>query len=177
MSFVLARPEALAAAAADVAGIGSALRSANAAAVTPTTAVSAAGADEVSAAVAALFSRHGYAYQDLSARMTAFHDQFVQVLNSSSNAYATAEAANVSPFQAAGQQLLNLINAPTETLVGRPLIGDGASGASGSVGQPGQPGGILIGSGGSGGNSADPGAPGGAGGSAGLIGNGGAGGS
>ncbi|WP_142361371.1 PE family protein, partial [Mycobacterium ostraviense] len=99
MSFVLASPEALAAAAADVVGIGSSLRSANAAAAAPTTAVLAAGADEVSAAVASLFSGHGQAYQSLSSQMTAFHDQFVQALNSSSGAYATAEATNASPLQ------------------------------------------------------------------------------
>ncbi|WP_136627676.1 PE family protein, partial [Mycobacterium pseudokansasii] len=176
MSFVVASPEVVAAAAADVVRIGSALRSANAAAATPTIAVSAPGADEVSAAVASLFSSHGQAYQSLSARMTAYHDQFVRTLRSSADAYAGAEAANVSPLQTAGQGLLTVINAPTEALVGRPLVGNGADGASGPVGQPGQAGGILYGDGGNGGNSSAPGAAGGAGGSAGLIGHGGAGG-
>ncbi|WP_136625704.1 PE family protein, partial [Mycobacterium innocens] len=175
-SFVVASSEALAAAAADVAGIGWSLRSANAVAAAPTTAVLAAGADEVSEAVASLFSRHGQAYQGVSARMTVFHDEVVRALTWSSGAYVGAEAANASPLQTAGQGLLNLINAPTEALVGRPLVGNGANGTSGPVGQPGQPGGILIGSGGNGGNSSAPGAAGGAGGSAGLIGNGGAGG-
>ncbi|POX86311.1 hypothetical protein C3473_28995, partial [Mycobacterium kansasii] len=176
MSFVLASPEVLAAAAADVVRIGSVLRSANAAAATPTIAVSAPGADEVSAAVASLFAGHGQAYQRLSAHLTAYHDQFVRTLQSSADAYAGAEAANAAPLQSAGQGLLNLINAPTEALLGRPLVGNGADGASGPVGQPGQSGGILYGDGGNGGNSGAPGAAGGAGGSAGLIGNGGAGG-
>jgi PE family len=57
MSFVIAVPEALAAVANDVANIGSALGTAHAAAAAPTTGVLAAGADEVSAAVAGLFSR------------------------------------------------------------------------------------------------------------------------
>ncbi|WP_309299240.1 PE family protein, partial [Mycobacterium kiyosense] len=48
-------PEALVAAASDVVGIGSTLQSANAAAALPTTSVLAAGADQVSAAMAALF--------------------------------------------------------------------------------------------------------------------------
>ncbi|AIH71701.1 hypothetical protein IU18_13695 [Mycobacterium tuberculosis] len=49
MSFVIAAPEALVAVASDLAGIGSALAEANAAALAPTTALLAAGADEVSA--------------------------------------------------------------------------------------------------------------------------------
>ncbi|WP_141214079.1 PE family protein, partial [Mycobacterium marinum] len=56
MSVVLVvAPEVLTAAAADIAGIGSSLGAANAAAVTPTTTVLAAGTDEVSGAIATLF--------------------------------------------------------------------------------------------------------------------------
>ena len=67
MSYVIAAPEMLAAAAADVAGIGSSLSAAHAVAAAPTTAVIAAAEDEVSAAIAQLFSGHGRAYQALSA--------------------------------------------------------------------------------------------------------------
>ena len=56
MSYVIAAPELLAAAAADVAGIGSSLSAAHGVAAAPTTAVMAAAQDEVSAAVASLFS-------------------------------------------------------------------------------------------------------------------------
>ena len=59
MSYVIAAPEMLAAAAADVAGIGSSLSDANASATASTTAVVAAAEDEVSAAIASLFSAHG----------------------------------------------------------------------------------------------------------------------
>lgn len=52
MSYVLATPEMVAAAANNLAQIGSTLSAANAAALAPTTGVLAAGADEVSAAVA-----------------------------------------------------------------------------------------------------------------------------
>ncbi|BBX75655.1 hypothetical protein BST45_19325 [Mycobacterium shinjukuense] len=55
MSLVVAAPDALVATATELAGIGSALSAANLAAAAPTTGVLAAGADEVSAAVAALF--------------------------------------------------------------------------------------------------------------------------
>lgn len=76
MSFVFAAPEALAAAAADMAGIGSTLNAANVVAAVPTTGVLAAAADEVSTQVAALLSAHAQGYQQLSRQMmTAFHDQ------------------------------------------------------------------------------------------------------
>ncbi len=57
MSFVIAGPEELSAAASDLAGIGSAISAANAAAAVPTTNVLVAGADEVSAATAAVFGK------------------------------------------------------------------------------------------------------------------------
>ncbi|WP_152311749.1 PE family protein, partial [Mycobacterium tuberculosis] len=109
----------------------------------PTMALLAAGADEVSAAVAAVFSSYAQQYQALSAAAAAFHDQFVRALAAGAGAYAGAEAANVE------QQLLNAINAPTLALLGRPLIGNGADGAAGT-GQAGGAGGLLYGNGGNG---------------------------
>lgn len=67
MSFVIAAPETLVRAASDLANIGSTLGAANAAALGPTTELLAAGADEVSAAIASLFAAHGQAYQAVSA--------------------------------------------------------------------------------------------------------------
>ncbi|WP_156764704.1 PE family protein, partial [Mycobacterium sp. 1081908.1] len=174
MSFVVAAPAVLASAAADLHSIGAALTEANAAAAGSTTGLLAAGADEVSAAIAALFSGHGQAYQGLSAQVAAFHQQFVQTLTGGAGAYALAEAANASPLQTLEQDVLGVINAPTEALLGRPLIGNGADGAPGT-GQPGQAGGILWGNGGNGG-SGGTGQAGGNGGDAGLWGNGGRGG-
>lgn len=116
----------------------------------------------------AIFGSHAQLYQTVSAQAATFHAQFVQALNTGGGTYAAAEAANVE------QQLLNAINAPTQLLPGRPLIGDGANAAAGS-GAAGGAGGILFGNGGAGGSGA-PGQAGGAGGAAGLIGNGGAGG-
>ncbi|OBK45763.1 hypothetical protein A5655_10880 [Mycobacterium sp. 1081908.1] len=164
----------MATAATDLAGIGSTISAANAAAAPPTTTVLAAAADEVSAGIAAVFGEHAQAFQSISAQATAFHDQFVKALNSGAAAYATAEATNVSPLQMLQQDVLGVINAPTEALLKRPLIGNGANGGTiNGVGQAGGPGGILFGNGGAGGNGTNPGAPGGAGGGAGLIGNGG----
>lgn len=180
MSFVIASPEALLAAATDLAAIRSTIRAANAAAAVPTTGALAPAADEVSAGIAALFGAQAQSYQAVSAQAAAFHDRFVQLLNAGGGSYASAEIAN------AQQNLLNAVNAPTQTLLGRPLVGDGADGASGPVGQPGGDGGILWGNGGNGGDSTSPGvaggaggpnAPGGAGGNGGwLLGNGGIGG-
>ena len=60
MSFVVVDPEMLAAGAADLENIGSALSAANAAASAPTAGVLAAGTDEVSAALASMFSEHAH---------------------------------------------------------------------------------------------------------------------
>ncbi|MCV7123217.1 PE family protein, partial [Mycobacterium lacus] len=149
MSFVIAAPEALAAAASDFANIGSTLGAASAAALAPTTELLAAGADEVSVAIATLFGSHGQAYQAVSAQMSAFHDQFVRTLAAGANSYAAAEAASASPLEG----LLNVINTPTQLLLGRPLIGNGANGAPGT-GQNGGAGGLLYGNGGAGGSGA-----------------------
>ncbi|WP_261901068.1 PE family protein, partial [Mycobacterium marinum] len=153
MSYVVAIPDMLASAAADVAGIGSSVGAANAAAVGATTGVMAAADDEVSVAIAALFSGHGQAYQAISAQAAAFHDQFLRAWTGAGGAYAAAEAANASPLQAAEQQVLAVINAPTNALLGRPLIGNGTDGLAGT-GAAGGAGGLLWGNGGNGGSGA-----------------------
>ena len=94
MSFVIAAPEMVTTAASDLANIGSAISAANHAAATPTTRVLAAGADEVSAQIAALFGAHAQGYRALSAQAAAFHEQFVQALRGGAASYASAEAAN-----------------------------------------------------------------------------------
>ncbi|OOK80465.1 PE family protein [Mycobacterium kansasii] len=83
MSFVVAVPEFLAVAASDLADIASAVVAANTAAAAPTAGVLAAGADEVSAAIAAVFAEHATGYQTLSAQAAEFHRQFVQLLDAS----------------------------------------------------------------------------------------------
>lgn len=112
MSFLIAVPEMVAAAATDLARVGSTLSAANAAAVEPTSSVIAAGADEVSASIAGLFGAHAQAYQALSAQETTFHHQSVPALTAGANSYAGAEAANASPLQAVQQDVLHAVNAP-----------------------------------------------------------------
>ncbi|OPE44878.1 hypothetical protein BV508_30945, partial [Mycobacterium intermedium] len=150
MSFVVVSPEFVSTAASDLAKLGATISEANAFASAPTTSLLAAGADEVSAAVAALFAAHGSEYQAISAQIASFHDSFVQQLNGAGASYAAAEATSASPLQVVEQTVLNAINTPTQLLLGRPLIGNGADGAPGT-GQAGQAGGILWGNGGNGG--------------------------
>ncbi|AGZ50800.1 PE domain-containing protein [Mycobacterium kansasii] len=201
MSFVLVGPEALATAAAEVAQIGSAVSVGNLAAAIPTTEVAAAAADEVSAAIAALFGAHAQEYQAAAAQVAMFHEQFVGTLSAAAASYTGAEAALAAdlgaavsngfqtavygPIHTAGQawigsplgQLLDpVINAPTGMLLHRDLIGNGAAGTAANP--TGGAGGFLFGDGGPGYTPiSGPGAvPGGNGGSAGWIGNGGPGG-
>lgn len=94
MSFVIAVPEALTMAASDLANIGSTINAANAAAALPTTGVVAAAADEVSAAVAALFGSYAQSYQAFGAQLSAFHAQFVQSLTNGARSYVVAEAGH-----------------------------------------------------------------------------------
>jgi PE family len=94
MSYVMAAPGMLAAAATDVAAVGSTVSAAHMAAAPPTIAVIPAAADEVSAGIAHLFSRCGQDYHALAGQAAAFNEQFVQHLNSSAGSYAAAEAAN-----------------------------------------------------------------------------------
>lgn len=179
MSVLVVAPESLVSAAADLEGIGSALHAAHVAAAIPTTGIAAAGADELSEAVAALFAGYGQQYQALAGQVAAFHDQFTRNLVADANSYAGAEAVNIRQvLSSVASAPANLVNRPFQELTGRPLIGNGANGFTNSqgVGTSGGTGGWLYGNGGNGGNSTAAGVAGGAGGAAGLIGNGGTGG-
>src|SRR6185437_14391229 len=107
--------------------IGSTISEANAVAAAPISGVLAAGTDEVSAFVAALFNNHAQDFQELSAQAASFHTRFVQALDYAGGAYASAEAANASPLQTLEQGVLDVVNAPTQALLGRPLIGNGTN--------------------------------------------------
>jgi PE family/PPE-SVP subfamily C-terminal region len=94
MSFVKTLPEALAAAAAQLEGIGNSFSAENAAAAAPTTDVIPAASDEVSVLQAGVFSTYGQLYQSVSAQAQAIHQQFVNLLGLSSGTYGQTEAAN-----------------------------------------------------------------------------------
>lgn len=96
MSFVTTQPEALAEAAGNLQGIGSAMNAGNAAVAAPTTGVIPAAADEVSALTAAQFAAHAQMYQAVSAQAAAIHELFVNTLGISAGSYAATEAANAA---------------------------------------------------------------------------------
>jgi hypothetical protein len=96
MSFVTTHPEMLAAAAANLQGIGSAMSAANAASAGPTSAVVPAAADEVSALTATQFVAHAQKYQAISAQAAAIHELFATNLAASARSYAATEVANAA---------------------------------------------------------------------------------
>jgi PE family protein/PPE family protein len=96
MSFVKALPEALAAAAGQLQGIGTSMTAQNAAIAAPTTGVIPAAADEVSALQATQFSAYGSLYQSISAEAQAIHEMFVSTLGTSASSYGATEAANTT---------------------------------------------------------------------------------
>ena len=110
MSFVNVAPELVEAAAHDLAGIGSTLGDATGFAAAPTTSIAAAGADEVSVAIAALFGNHGEEFQALTARAAAFHNEFVGMIKSGVGAYLGSEVAS------AGQMLGGTVAAPAQAI-------------------------------------------------------------
>jgi len=120
MSFVSVAPEFVGEAATDLAGIGSAVSSANAAAAAATTGVIPSAADDVSLAIASLFGAHAREYQAHSARAATFHNEFVSLLKAGVGSYVSTEVAN------AEQSLSNVVNASGHALLGGGSAGGGA---------------------------------------------------
>lgn len=80
MSYVIAAPEQVQAAAQDLAGIRTSLAEAAATIAGPTTGIVPAAADEVSATIAAMFGNFGQEFQLLSAQAQGFHAEFVNLM-------------------------------------------------------------------------------------------------
>ncbi|HKI41279.1 MAG TPA: PE family protein, partial [Mycobacterium sp.] len=122
MSYMVTRPELLAATAADVEHIGSTIGAAGTSAAGPTTGLVAAAQDEVSAAIANLFGIYGEEYQAVLSQGAVFHSQFTQALAAAANAYAQAETANTAVLS----EVSNAVGAPVQTLFGQaPVAGGG----------------------------------------------------
>jgi hypothetical protein len=96
MSFVTTQPEEMAATAGSLQSIGSSMSAENIAAAAPTTGVTPAAADEVSALTATQLAAHAQMYQVVSAQAAAIHQMFVSTLAPSAGSYAGTEAANVT---------------------------------------------------------------------------------
>lgn len=99
MSYLIAVPDMMTTAAADLAAIGSDLSAARTTAAGSTVAVTPAAADEVSASVAQLFSSYAGDYHALAGQASVFHDQFTQNLKAGTGSYASAESTIVSILQ------------------------------------------------------------------------------
>ena len=94
--FVTTHPDVLAGAAGTLSGIGDSMVARNAAAAGPTTGLSPAASDLVSAMTAAQFGQHGTAYQQIAAQAAEVHEQLVAALRSGAGAYALTEATNAA---------------------------------------------------------------------------------
>ncbi|WP_310786297.1 PE family protein [Mycobacterium sp. Z3061] len=94
MSVLSIVPDAVATASSNLESVGSALRSASDAAVRRTTAIAPPAADEISSAITRLFGSHGQEFAAVNARASAFHAEFVKLLNGGALQYVNAEIAN-----------------------------------------------------------------------------------
>ncbi len=133
MSYVLTAPDLLASAATDVDGIAATLQVANSAAAALTSGLLAAAQDEVSAAIAKVFSAYGQEYQAAIAQASAFHTEFTRALAAAGAAYAQAEAANASMITAGVSDALTAITTPIQSLLGPAAIGTGGAGSAGAL--------------------------------------------
>ncbi len=159
MSSLVAAPEFLASAATDLSNIGSTLDRSQRGGGDHDDVVLAAAEDEVSAAIAAVFSGHGQGFQALSAQAAAFHDQFVQALSAGAGSYVRAEAANVAAFtanpaQTIGQDLTQRDQCAQPGADGPPADRQRRQRGPGDRGRTAAPGGWLLGNGGAGGSGA-----------------------
>ncbi len=84
---------------ANAAQVGSAVTSGNLAAAIPTTQLAAAGADEVSAEIASLFSAHAQTYQAAAAQAAAYQQRFVSNLHAAAASYAATETSIASGLE------------------------------------------------------------------------------
>ncbi len=127
MSFVVAVPDLVEGAAQDLAGIRASLEDVAVAAAGPTTGVVPAAADEISAAVAAMFGNVGQEFQALTAQAQAFHAEFVKLINAGAAAYVATEVAN------AGQALANAVSAPAQAFSGGGSVAAASAGLLGGL--------------------------------------------
>ncbi|OBB64653.1 MULTISPECIES: PE family protein [unclassified Mycobacterium] len=96
MSFLMAQPEILDAAAGELHSINEAVREGNLAVAVPTTEVVPAAADVVSILTAAQFSWHAQLFQAISAQAAAVRDQLATTLGVSAGSYAATETVNAA---------------------------------------------------------------------------------
>lgn len=133
VSYVFAQPPALAAAATELSGLGTAIGEAAAAAAAPTTTLMTAAADEVSTAVADFFGGFGQEFQSLSARLGPLYQGLIQNLNSTIDYYLNAEGINTAQLR---QSVLSGLYPPAAPPVIPPFTGVTTAIAMGGTGTP-----------------------------------------
>ncbi|OBI97139.1 hypothetical protein A5660_07120 [Mycobacterium alsense] len=141
MSYVVTAPEQVQAAARQLAGIRSLLAESAAGAAGPTTAIVPAAADQVSAAISAMFGTFGEEFQSLSAQAQAFHAEFVAAMNAGAGAYLGAEAANAEALLGSALAAPGAGAAAAQSVSAAGLL-DGLTGVTG-VGGLGPLGGVV----------------------------------
>ncbi|OBB79746.1 PE family protein [Mycobacterium colombiense] len=96
MSFLMAQPEILDAAARELHRINASVREGSSAVAATTTRVAPAAADAVSILTAQQFSRHGQLFQEISAQAAVVREQLATMLGISAGSYAATEIANTA---------------------------------------------------------------------------------
>ena len=154
-AYLVASPEALAMASADLNGIGEAIKQATSLAAPSTTSVLTAAEDEISVAIATVFGTHGQQFQALSAQAELFHSNFAQPDLGWERVFGRGgeAASTMAAFTDVGGAPFS----PFLDLMGRALFGNGVNGAAGlngtgAAGGNGGDGGLIWGAGGAGGD-------------------------
>lgn len=98
MSFVSLVKDDVRLAVAQVDEFGNAVKAAQSVTLAPTTGIAAAARDEVSAAVAAVFSSHGRTFQSLCTQAVAFNEKFTGTLVSALSSYVSTETTAIEGF-------------------------------------------------------------------------------
>ena len=105
MSYVLAEPQMMAAAATDVAAISSTVSAAHMAAAAPTVSLIPAAADQVSTGIAQLFSGVAQDFHALVGQAATFGQQFAQHLHLGAGSYTAAEAVSAASLRLPDREL------------------------------------------------------------------------
>ncbi len=134
MSFVTAQSPALTAAATKLQHLGTAMAAQNSAAAVPTTDVSPAAADSVSALQAVQFSAYGTWYQQVSRQAEAIHQIMVDTLGSNAGSYGNTESTNQATT--GSNSLTGLLNSLTGGSSAAPGDTGISSNAGATIGTP-----------------------------------------
>jgi PPE-repeat protein len=138
MSFVTAQSPALMAAANQLQHLGAAMTAQNNAAAMPTTSVTPAAADPVSALQAMQFSAYGAWYQQVSEQAQAIHQMLVNTLGSNAGSYEGAESTNQAATGSTSLSgLLNALSGGSSSAATGPSADSGLSSNFGAtIGTP-----------------------------------------